>query len=93
MRGERRIAHPRHDHAGEDERGDQRDGADEDELAEREQAPGESGPQAGVRETDPAQDRDGHRDSHARLRDDRSPGGALDPEIEAVDERELENRR
>ena len=39
VRGERRVAHPRHDHAGEDERGDQRDGADEDELAEREQAP------------------------------------------------------
>ena len=80
------------DRAGEDERGDQRDGADEDELAEREQASGEYGPQAGVRETDPAQDRDGHRDPHARLRDHRSPGRALDPEIEAVDEHDLENQ-
>ncbi len=43
-------------------------------------------------EPDPAQDRDDHRDSHARLRDDRSPRGALDPEIEAVDERDLENQ-
>ena len=43
-------------------------------------------------ETDPAQDRDDHRDSHARLCDDRAPRRALDPEIEAVDERELENQ-
>ena len=43
-------------------------------------------------EADPAQDRDGHRDPHARLRDHRPPRRALDPEIEAVDEHHLENQ-
>ena len=89
--GERRVAEPGHDDAREHERREQRDGADEDELAEREQAPREVGPEPGVRETDAPQDRDRHRDPHPRLRDDRPPGRALDPEVEAVDEHDLEH--
>jgi hypothetical protein len=47
--------------------------------------------EAGLVETDSPQDREGHGDPHPGLGNHRPPGRALDSEIEAVDEGDLED--
>lgn len=90
VRGERDLADPRDDRAGRRERGEQRGRAHEQLARDAHERPQQGTLREAARGLG-SQQQPGERRAHAELRDDRPGGGAVEAQLEAVDEPHLEH--